>query len=270
MYVVCGTLIPEPRTYTVDRSGSQVSLSIPITSPPLILSYRDDGSLSGQGRTIAVAGEVPAGGGGPSTTYEKQTQTTTTQRQIDAADVGNYSADQVHQNGMEFSVDQQTTSSNWAPSASFQRPRTVPKTERCTVGTLPAGSESIKTSTILTQVLGSKASKSANSAPGLRLNGRYEVPGGLKIEFRDDSATLECGDSFNSEGYEVVRENGQMIVKFQNNTGPLSLVLQPNNTLTGSGIIDVTGRKAIQAQGGGVDYTPRNARCSLGTMEAAK
>lgn len=138
------------------------------------------------------------------------------------------------------------------------------------MGTLPAGSESIKTSTILTQVLGSKASRSANSAPGLRLNGRYEVPGGLKIEFRDDSATLECGESFNSEGYEVVRENGQMIVKFQNNSGPLSLVLQPNNTLIGSGIVDVAGRKAVQAAGGGVDYTPRNARCSLGTMEAAK
>ncbi len=270
VYVVCGTLMPEPRTYTVDRSGMQVSVSIPITSPPLKLSYQADGSLAGQGRTIDVAGEVPAGGGGASTTYEMQTHTTTTQRQIDAADVANYSADQVHQNGMEFSVDQQTTSSSRGPSATFQRPRTVPRTERCTVGTLPAGSESIKTSTILTQVLGSKASKSANSAPGLRLNGKYEVPGGLKIEFRDDSATLECGESFNSEGYEVVRENGQMIVKFQNNTGPLSLVLQSNNTLTGSGIIDVTGRRAIQAAGGGVDYTPRNARCSLGTMEAAK
>ena len=67
-----------------------------------------------------------------------------------------------------------------------------------------------------------------------------------------------------------MRENAQMVVKFQNNTGPLSLILQPNNTLTGSGTIDVTGRKAIQAAGGGVDYTPRNARCSLGTLEAFK
>lgn len=131
-------------------------------------------------------------------------------------------------------------------------------------------SESIKTSTILTQVLSSKASKSANSAPGLRLNGKYEVPGGLKIEFRDDSASLECGESLNSEAYEVVRENGQMVVKFQNNTRPLSVILQPNNTLTGSGVVEVTGRKVFQAAGGGLDYTPRNARCSLGTMEAAK
>ena len=138
------------------------------------------------------------------------------------------------------------------------------------MGTLPPGSESIKTATILTQVLGSKASKSANSTPGLRLNGKYEVPGGLKIEFRDDSATLECGESFNSEAYEVVRQSGQMLVKFQNNTGPLSLILQPNGTLTGSGSVEVTGRRAIQGDDGGVDYLSRNTRCSLGTMEASR
>lgn len=268
VYVVCGTLNPEPRTYTVNRSGTQVSVSIPITSPPLVLSYNGDGSLTGGGRTIAVAGEVPTGGGGASTTYQAQTTTTTTQRQLDPGEEREYSADQLHQNGGQFSVDQQTTSTSSTPT--FHRAPTVPKTERCTVGTLPAGSESIKTSTILTQVLGSKASKSADSAPGLRLNGKYEVPGGLKIEFRDDSATLECGESLNSEAYEVVRENGQMVVKFQNNTGTLSLILQPNNTLTGSGVVDVTGRKVFQAAGGGLDYTPRNARCSLGAMEAAK
>ena len=270
VYVVCGTLLGEPRKYTVDRSGMQVSVNIPVTSPPLVLSYDADGSLAGGGRTIAVAGEVPAGGGGASTTSQMQTTTATTQRQLEPGEEREYSADQLHQNGGQFSVDQQTTSTNWAPSATYQRPRTVPKTERCTVGTLPPGSESIKTATILTQVLGSEASKSANSTPGLRLNGKYEVPGGLKIEFRDDSATLECGESFNSEAYEVVRQSGQMLVKFQNNTGPLSLILQPNGTLTGSGSVEVTGRRAIQGDDGGVDYLSRNTRCSLGTMEASR
>jgi hypothetical protein len=269
VYVVCGTLLAEPRKYTVDRSGMQVSVNIPVTSPPLVLSYNADGSLAGGGRTIDVAGEVPAGGGGASPTGQTPT-TTTTQRQLEPGEEREYSPDQLHQNGGQFSVDQQTPSTIGAGSGTYQRPRTVPKTERCTVGTLPAGSESIKTATILTQVVGSKASKSANSTPGLRLNGKYEVPGGLKIEFRDDSATLECGESFNSEAYEVVRQSGQMLVNFQNNTGPLSLILQPNGTLTGSGSVEVTGRRAIQSDGGGVDYLPRNARCSLGTMEASR
>jgi hypothetical protein len=270
VYVGCGSLLPEPRKYTVDRSGMQVSVTIPVTTPPLVLSYNADGSLVGGGRTIAVAGEVPAGGGGASTTYGMQTTTTTTERQLEPGEEREYSADQLHQNGGQFSVDQQTSSTSWAPSTTYQRPRTVPKTEHCTVGTLPAGSESIKTAAILTQVLGSKASKSANSKPGLRLNGTYAVAGGLKIEFRDDSATLECGESFNSEAYEVLREGGQMIVKFQNNTGPLSLILQPNNTLIGSGDVEVTGRRAIQGSGGGIDYQSRNSRCSLGTLAASK
>lgn len=62
-------------------------------------------------------------------------------------------------------------------------------------------------------------------------------------------------------------EGGQLIVKFQNNTGPLSLILEPNGTLSGSGIIDVAGRKAIKSDDGrSVDFLPRNARCTLGTL----
>ncbi|WP_109484325.1 hypothetical protein [Occallatibacter savannae] len=269
VYVFCGGLLPEPRTYTVEHSGMQVSVKIPVTNPPLVLSYRGDGSLSGEGRTISVAGEVPAGGGGGAMGSGMQTQTTTTQRQLEVGEEREYSADQLHQNGGQFSVDQQTTTTSWGPST-YQRPRTIPKTERCTVGTLPATTASVKDAALLTAVLGSKPSKSANSKPGLRLNGTYAVAGGLKVEFRDDSATLECGESMNSEAYEVERGSGQMVVKFQNNTGPLSLILQPNNTLTGSGEVEVTGRKVFQAAGGGVDFTPRNARCSLGTFEASR
>jgi hypothetical protein len=46
--------------------------------------------------------------------------------------------------------------------------------------------------------------------------------------------------------------------------------LQPNGTLTGSGSVNVAGRRAIQADGGGMGYLPRNASCPLGTLEAAK
>lgn len=66
-------------------------------------------------------------------------------------------------------------------------------------------------------MLGSQASRSANTAPGLRLNGTYAVAGALKIEFRDNSATLECGAALGSEGYVVVPEGGQLVVKFQHN-----------------------------------------------------
>jgi hypothetical protein len=269
--VGCGALIQQPLPYAIERSGSQISVRIPLSPKPLLLSYRD-GKLFGAG-AIDVAGRVVIGGtvDHASTSYEMQTQTATTQRQLDAGDVGNYAVGEVHQNGMEYSVDQQTNASNWVPTTQhhYEVP-TAPKTERCNVGTLPPTGANASTSGALTQVLGSKGSKSANTAPGLRLNGTYAAPGGLKIEFRDDSATLECGESFNSEAYELHWEAGGLVVGFKNSTGSLSLVLQPNGTLTGSGDVDVAGRRAIQGAGGGVDYLPRNARCSLGTLEASR
>jgi hypothetical protein len=270
--VGCGKLVPQPLPYSVERTGNQILVKIPIAPRPLALSYKPDGSLAGPG-PIDVAGRVVIGGvtDSASTSYQMQTQTATTQRQIDAGDVPNYAMGDVHQNGMEYSVDQQSTSTSWEPTTThhYSVP-TAPKTERCNVGTLPPTKGNISVSGALTQLVGSNASKSTNTAPGLRLNGKYAAVGGLKIEFRDDSATLECGESFSSEAYEVSGQQGQLVVKFQNSTGPLSLILESNGTLTGSGSIDVAGRKAIPATGGGVDYLPRNARCSLGTLEVSR
>jgi hypothetical protein len=249
-----------------------VLVKVPIQPKPLVLAFKPDGKLVGPGPTD-VAGRVVAGRATDtaSTSYEMQTQTTTTQRQIAANDAPNYSADQVHRNGMEYSVDDQTTSSTMVPTTvhNYSVP-TAPKTERCNVSVLPPTAATSSISGTLTQVLGTQASKSANTVPGLRLNGTYSVAGGLKIEFRADSATLECGAALSSEGYAVVPEGGQLVVKFQHSAGPLSLVLQPNGTLTGSGSVDINGRKIYGSQTGDIAYTPQNARCTLGTLTPSK
>jgi hypothetical protein len=270
--VACGTLLPQQLPYSVERSGNQLFVKVPIQPKPLVLSYKVDGKLSGPGPTD-VAGRVVAGRATDTTStgYEMQTQTTTTQRQIGANEVSNYNADQVHQNGMEYSVNDQSTSSTMVPTTvhNYSVP-TAPKTERCNVGILPPTGQSGSISGALTQVLGSQASKSANTVPGLRLNGTYAVAGGLKIEFRDDAATLECGAALSSEGYAVEPQGGQLVVKFQHSAGPLSLVLQPNGTLTGSGSVEVNGRKIYRSPSGDISYTPQNARCTLGTLTPSK
>jgi hypothetical protein len=270
--VVCGTLVPLQLPYSVERSANQLLVKVPIQPKPLVLSLKPDGELSGPGPTD-VAGRVVVGRATDtaSTGYEMQTQTTTTQKQIGANDAPNYNADQVHRNGMEYSVDDQTTSTTMVPTTVHQYSvPTAPKTERCNVGLLPPTAETGSISGALTRVLGTQASKSANTAPGLRLNGTYSVAGGLKIEFRADSATLECGTALSSEGYAVVSEGGQLVVKFQHSPGPLSLVVQPNGTLTGSGSVDVNGRKIYRSQTGDIAYTPQNARCTLGTLTPSK
>jgi hypothetical protein len=270
--VGCGTLIPQALPYSIQRNGTQLAITIPISPRPLVLSFKPDGKLAGPG-SIDVAGRVVAGGARAttSTSFQAQTQTTTQQRQIDAGDVANYSADTVHQNGMEYSVDTPVTSTTYTavPVHQYSVP-TSPKTERCNVTVLPPTASSVKVSSALTELFGTQASKSAITAPGLRLAGTYAQPGGLSIEFRDDSATLECGEAHNAEAYWVSPSGNQFAVKLANGTTPFTLTLQPNGTLAGSGSIDIAGRRLVPSANNDVhNFVPLNARCTVGTLTAA-
>jgi hypothetical protein len=189
--------------------------------------------------------------------------------QIDAAETRNYEGtDAVHQNGMEYSVNEPVSSTSYAPvSHTTYVVPTKPKIEKCNAGVLPPTASNVKASEALTQLLGTQASKVAKTAPGLRIAGTYSGPGGLSIEFRDDSATVECGAAHNAESYSVVRAGGQLEVKMQNGAAPFTLVLQPNGTLVGSGTIAVDGRKLVPTAEGDVhNFVPVKANCSLGTL----
>jgi hypothetical protein len=265
----CGTLIEQAFPYSIQRNGMQLAISIPISPRPIVLSFKPDGRLTGPG-PIEVAGRVVAGGAvaTTSTSYEAQTQTTTQQRQIDANDVANYSADSVHQNGMEYSVDTPVTSTSYnaVPVHHYSVP-TAPKTERCNVTTLPPTGSAVKISSALTQLFGTQASKSANTAPGLRLAGTYAQPGGLTIEFRDDSATVECGEAHTAEAYWVLPSGNQFAVKLQNGVTPLVLTLQPDGILAGSGSVDIAGHRLVRSANDDVhNFVPVNARCTVGIL----
>jgi hypothetical protein len=269
--VSCGTLVPQPLPYTVERAGSQLLIKVPIAPKPLALALKPDGKLAGPG-PIEVAGRIVVGttGGGSTPGYQMETHTTTQERQIAAADVPNYNSDAVHQNGMEYSVSDQvsTTSFEPAPVHHYATVVTAPKTERCNAAVLPPTASNVKISAALTQLLGTGASKTANTSPGLRLTGTYAGATGLKIEFRDDSATVECGEAHVSEAYQVMDAGGEITVKIQNGATPFALSLQPNGTLAGSGVVNVAGRVVTGSRGDEILYAPRNARCAIETLTA--
>lgn len=260
--VVCGNLIPQPLPYTVKRTGLQLLVGIPISPEPLTLSYRADGQLTGPG-TIPVAGRIVTGTKTTtSTEYESQRRMrTSTGKVIDPDKFDAARASGAYGND---------TNDTWTATVPVQKTHTIvltaPKTETCSAAVLPPKGATLTVSGVLTHVLGTQASESQNSAPGLRLSGTYASPGGLKIEFRGDSATLECSDSEHSEGYAVVPQGGQLVVKFQNNTGPLALTLEPNGTLAGSGTVEVTGRVMTGLRGTQPIYVPSNTRCAVGTL----
>ncbi|MEQ1353462.1 MAG: hypothetical protein ABLT11_05555 [Candidatus Acidiferrum sp.] len=269
--VKCGGLMPESHQYTVERAGDRMLVKIDNAPKPITATFRADGKLVGPG-AIEVAGRVVVGsssvGGGSSGGYEAHTETTTQERQIAAADVANHSADEVHQNGQEYSVSEQHTTTTYeqtAPTARRVEVRTAPKTERCNVGVLP-GTPQKGLVAGLSEILDPSAPKSAGKPFGVRMAGNYAGAGGLNIEFRSDSATVECGEAHVAMGYEVENVSGQVQVTINNPTGSFTILLRPDGNLEGSGTVMVAGRVVTGSQGDQIAYAPRKASCAVGML----
>lgn len=261
-YVVfsCNGLMPDSRPYSVQLNGNQVKVTV--MAGPVTFSYQD-GKLVGPGSTL-VPGRVQIGP--PVATNGTTYQTHTEKEWVNPTAFNSFAPGEVHSDGMGFYVNRKTMGTDAMQFTRYEIP-TAPKTVRCNLGAIPATGETPRISDTLNTFMGTDPSKSVNTKPGLRLNGTYAAQGGLSIEFRDDSATLECGQSDNSEGYAVVPESGRLVVKFDNKTGPLSLVMQPNGSLAGQGSIDVAGRRIIKGTGNDPNhFVAANARCTVGTL----
>jgi hypothetical protein len=268
--VKCGGLIPESHQYTVEPAGDRMLVKIDNAPKQITATFRADGKLVGPG-AVVITGRVVVGsssvGGGSSGGYEAHTETTTQERQIAAADVANHSADEVHQNGQEYSVSEQHTTTTYEQTPTPRRVevRTAPKTERCNVGVLP-GTPQKGLVAGLSEMLDPSAPKSPGKPFGVRMAGTYVGAGGLSIEFRSDSATVECGEAHVVMGYEVENAGGQMRVKIKNPAGPFMILLRPDGNFEGSGTVKVAGRVVTGSQGDQINYAPRNASCAVGTL----
>jgi hypothetical protein len=159
-----------------------------------------------------------------------------------------------------------TTTYEPTPVANYRLPPMESKTERCTVGVMQGKSSYGTMTETLTQLVNPSAKKGPEVPPGLRLAGTYAGQSGLRIEFREDLATVECGEAHVAEPYVVQDAGGQISVKIQNGATPFMLSLQPNGTLAGSGAIDVAGRVVTGSTENALTYASRNARCMIGTL----
>jgi hypothetical protein len=269
----CGALDPIPAAYSVER-GSQISVKVGVSPKPITATLKADGKLVGPG-PVQVAGVVPVGGSrggstGPSASaYEVHSPTTTQEKQISAGEAWQYSPDQVHRNGADYSVTTQTANSS--SDTSWAKPRAarpvVAKTERCNVATL-TGTPVTKMSAAINQLTGSSAHRGDTIPVGLRMFGRYESKGGLNIDFEGDLATLECGRARSAEPYLVENNPGRIAIQVKNTAGAFTLVLQPDGTLSGSSSVDVAGKILTGTNGDQMTYAPVSGRCTLGTLAA--
>jgi len=81
-------------------------------------------------------------------------------------------------------------------------------------------------------------------------------------------AALHCGEAHVLKPYAVAITADGIIVILRNGSAPLTLTLQPDGTLRGSGAVDVAGRVVTGTDANGATYAPRSARCAVGSLIA--
>lgn len=105
--------------------------------------------------------------------------------------------------------------------------------------------------------------------PGLRMNGTYAVASGFSAQFFPESVILGCGpDVARAYPYTIIADGKQAEVKVNAPDHPLTLLIEPRNTLNpGSGPYVVQGRQITgENANGDYNFAPRNATCNLAAL----
>jgi hypothetical protein len=233
----CGKLIPVALHYSITKRGTSLVLQVTNEPRPFTLVLGPDGNMTGPG-TIDVKGQVVVG-------YRRYT--VYTRRVSDNQIVGQHEESE---------------------------PIYGPKVDRCTLASLRSGGPvpAASLSNLLTATLalagGDKSGGNVKTyPPGPRLVGSYEGSGGLKIAFAPEAAILDCREAHIASTYIVRNAADALRVTIDNGGTPITLALQADGSLAGSGTTDITGRLVSgQASEGGVTYRPVRANCPVGTL----
>lgn len=236
----CGTLVADSHPYRIQKNGPSVEITIQNEPSPIRMSLRENGSLAGPG-IVTVKGRVIIG-------YFVETHT-------------HYGRD------CPYGCSNTTRTPNYAP-----------KMERCNIATplIPpspaqqsAASNSISqlaNNPIVGGLLGMANTIAPASKPGIRMVGEYSSTSGLKLSFAGDAVVLDCGQAHVKAPYTVENAPSNFLVHVDNNGGPFTLVVEPDNTLRGSGSTTVNGRLVSGMNGDQVTFTPHSETCHLGTF----
>ena len=239
----CGKLEPEGRDYSIAKRGNQLLITIKNEPKPLLVVLGPDGKLTGPG-PADVTGKIIVG-------YRK------------------------------FWVEERRVSDNTVVPGSgheVQEPIYGPKTERCVFATLRPTAPVQAQGSLIGQVVGifggqpadqaARQSDTAQAPAGPRMAGQFSGQGGLRLEFHPTATVLDCGEAHVLKPYAVENTADRIIVTVRNGDAPLTLTLQPDGTLTGSGAVDVAGRVVTGTDANGATYAPRSARCAVGSLIA--
>jgi hypothetical protein len=97
------------------------------------------------------------------------------------------------------------------------------------------------------------------------MTGKYGG-GNLLLDFSGNSLVLDCGQAHVRQLYTVENTSNAMLVHVQNSVGPFTLVLQPDNSLRGTGSTTINGRLVTGMNGDNVTFAPHSETCDVGTF----
>jgi hypothetical protein len=235
----CGQMVQGGHNYAIQPSGSQYQIKIDNQPQPLVVTLDADGKIA-----------APA------------------IQQITGQKVVGYFVE-----------------TNRKTGASTRTPQYGPDTETCKLGTLAPGPATAPDQGMIADLSGaismmgslfggetdSSAPKQLLLAPGPRMVGMYTSGGGLKIQFQDAGAVIDCAQAHVSVPYDVSNRAGAATIAVKNGSAPFSLTLQPNGTLTGAGTATINGKLKTALDGDGNPVlTPTSANCAVGTLTTAK
>jgi hypothetical protein len=174
---------------------------------------------------------------------------------------------------------------NLKTGASTRTPNYGPDTESCKVGALTPGpatkpeqgflatlSDALSDASTLTgSGPASSASQEGLIAPGPRIVGTFTSATGLKIQFQDGSAVIDCAQAHVMALYDVSIQGGAASVTVRNGASPIRLAMQANGSLSGTGSTTINGKLMTGVDDNGNPIlVPTSASCPVDTLTAAK
>ena len=232
----CGRMVQGAHNYAVTAAGGKYTLNIANTPQPLVVTLGADGKIAGPAAQDITGQQV--------TGYHVVTNLRT---------------------GMEVS----------------RTPIYGPITVHCNVGTLKPGpptdpspaSASVASGilTVMQNLTGTESSTAQQQQllpPGPRMAGAFGGAGGLRIQFSDANAVIDCAQAHVKIPYDVANQEGGAVIRLQNGSNPFSLRVQSDGSLATTGTVIVNGKLMIGMRGSDPVFKPTTATCSGNALVA--
>jgi hypothetical protein len=234
----CGQMVQGTHSYSVSASGGKYAINIANQPQALLLTLGSDGKASGPASQDITGQKI--------TGYDVTTNIKT---------------------GVVVS----------------KTPIYAPITVHCSVGSLTPGSALAvdpglpSSAPTMLSALGTVLDTMSGNTPqqlmlppGPRMAGVFTGAGGMKIQFNDGSAIVDCAQAHILTPYSVSFQAGNAIVTVNNGSNPFKLVVQADGKLSGSGTTTVNGKLMTALSGADPVFAPTSASCPLNTLTEAK